>query len=75
LGTHVPAFAEGGLILGSDTEPGAPPRPAVCAAAVADCLGELAGYGCRVALLLDGGRILVSILVLPPENQNSHQYP
>jgi hypothetical protein len=54
LETHVLAFAEGGLILGSDTEPGAPPRPAVSAAAVADSLGELAGYGCRVVLLLDG---------------------
>jgi WD40 repeat protein len=54
LETHFQAAEGGGLFLGADSAPGAPPRPAVSAAEVADCLGGLAAYGCRVVLLLDG---------------------
>jgi hypothetical protein len=54
LETHVLAVEKGHLILAADTAAGAPPKPAVSAADVADLLGRLAGAGCRVALLVDG---------------------
>jgi hypothetical protein len=53
LETHIQTSPAGDLFLGTDTAPGTPPRPAVSATEVSDTLGELAGYGCRVVLLLD----------------------
>ena len=50
--SHFVSFEPPGALLGSDAR-GRPPGPAVSAAAIADCLGQLADYGCKVVLLVD----------------------
>ncbi|MBX6315948.1 MAG: hypothetical protein IRY99_23995, partial [Isosphaeraceae bacterium] len=52
--THFLVFDREGQIVGADAAGGLPPRPVISARDVADCLGELATYGCRVLVLLDG---------------------
>ncbi len=42
------------MILGTDADAALPPRSAFPAVEVANALGELATYGCRVLVLLDG---------------------
>jgi WD40 repeat protein len=49
---HFVSFEPPGTLLGSDAT-GQPPSPAVSAAAIADCLGQLADYGCKVVLVVD----------------------
>jgi WD40 repeat protein len=52
--SHFLRFDDRGVILASDAAPGTPPAPSVPAALVADALGRLADYGCKVLLLVDG---------------------
>jgi WD40 repeat protein len=42
------------LLAAADTAPGQPPAPAIPARDLCDVLGQLADYGCRVAVFLDG---------------------
>jgi hypothetical protein len=50
--SHLVGLTPTAALLGSDAR-GRPPAPAVSAALVADCLGQLADYGCKVVLLVD----------------------
>jgi WD40 repeat protein len=50
--SHLVNFSPSTAMLGSDAR-GRPPEPAVSAALIADCLGQLADYGCKVVLLVD----------------------
>ena len=50
--SHFVSFEPPGAMLGSDAA-GRPPGPAVSAGAIADCLGQLADYGCKVVLVVD----------------------
>jgi hypothetical protein len=54
IASHLLESKEGTLIAGSDTEISDPPRPAVPARDIAEVLGQLTDYGCRVVLFLDG---------------------
>jgi WD40 repeat protein len=50
--SHFVRFEPAGAILGSDAQ-GHPAAPSVPALAIADCLGQLADYGCKVLLVVD----------------------
>jgi WD40 repeat protein len=54
LASHLLASKEGTLIVASDSQISEPPRPNVAARELADVLGQLTDYGCRVILFLDG---------------------
>jgi hypothetical protein len=50
--SHFVGFEPPGALVPSDAK-GQPPAPAVSAAALADVLGQLADYGCKVMLVVD----------------------
>jgi hypothetical protein len=54
IASHVLECQDGTVIATSDTRIGPPPRPIVAARDIADLLGQLTDYGCRVVLFLDG---------------------
>jgi WD40 repeat protein len=54
LEAHVVGSGRDCVVLGTDVEPGETPAPTVSASLLADGLGTLADYGCRVLLLVDG---------------------
>jgi WD40 repeat protein len=54
IASHLLATPQGVAIAAADTVAGDPTRPAFPAANFAEVLGQLADYGCRVVVFLDG---------------------
>ncbi len=54
IASHLIESRDGTVIAASDTQIDAAPRPAVAGRDVAELLGQLTDYGCRVVLFLDG---------------------
>jgi WD40 repeat protein len=54
IASHLLATPQGVAIAAADTVAGNPPRPAFPAANLGEVLGQLADYGCRVVVFLDG---------------------
>ncbi|MGP0064271.1 MAG: WD40 repeat domain-containing protein [Isosphaeraceae bacterium] len=54
VASHLLASPEGVVIAAADTAGGVAPRPAFAASDLAEILGQLTDYGCRVVVFLDG---------------------
>jgi len=54
IASHVLECNGGSVIATADTQPGNPPGPTVSTREISDLLGQLADYGCRVVVFLDG---------------------